>query len=194
MNTSTWVIGNGESRLNFNLNKITDHKIGCNAVCRDYECNEYVAVDRRVVTEISQITTKPIYTRGAWIEYYRSYPNLRIVPNVPFLGPKRADEPFQWTSGPYAILIAALRRPKTIYLLGFDLWGTNNKVNNVYKGTPNYNDVNYRAVDPSYWIHQMGRLFEYFSHIKFVQLQPEDWQCPPGWLEFKNLTIQQIPV
>lgn len=191
---NVWVIGNGESRLAFDLSIISDHTIGCNAVCRDYKCDEYVAVDRRVVSEISSLTDHPVYTRAEWFDTYRHLSNLKIVPNLPFTGPKRADEPFQWTTGPYAILIAALYKPKTVYLLGFDLWSKDNKINNVYKGTKNYNDTNYRAVDPSYWIHQMARLFEHFSNINFVQLQHTDWQCPPSWMAFKNLTIKHIPV
>lgn len=191
---NVWVIGNGESRLTFDLSTISDHTIGCNAVCRDHKCDEYVAVDRRVVSEISVLTDRPVYTRAEWFDVYRNLPNLKIVPNLPFTGPKRADEPFQWTTGPYAILIAALYYPKTVYLLGFDLWGKDNKINNVYKGTKNYNDTGYRAVDPSYWIHQMARLFEHFSNINFVQLQHTDWQCPSEWTAFKNLTIKHIPV
>lgn len=194
-NTQTClVIGNGESRLKLNTAVKSDYTIGCNAVCRDCICDEYVAVDRRVVTEISKLTTNPIYTRADWVESFRHIPNLRIVPNLPFTGPKRADEPFQWTSGPYAVLIAALHTPKTIYLSGFDLWGSNGKINNVYKGTKNYNAADYRAVDPSYWIHQMARLFEHFSTINFIQLQPIDWCCPTEWLAFKNLTIKNNPV
>jgi 6-pyruvoyltetrahydropterin/6-carboxytetrahydropterin synthase len=35
--------------------------------------------------------------------------------------------------------------------------------NNIYKDTDNYNIAKKRAVDPSYWIHQIGRIFKHFS-------------------------------
>lgn len=192
--TKIWAIGNGESRIGFDLNEIVDHKIGCNAVARDFECNEYVAVDRRVVSELINLTTKPIYTRPDWSESFESYSNVRTLPNLPFTGPLRADEPFQWSSGPYAILLAALYQPKQVMLLGFDLWGNNKQINNVYKGTQNYNKISYRAVDPKYWIHQMSCLFNHFSNIEFIQLQNKDWMCPKEWLTLKNLTIKDISV
>ena len=55
------VIGNGESRLKTNLNKIEDIKIGCNAICRDMPVDHLVCVDRRMVLEaISLNYTNPI--------------------------------------------------------------------------------------------------------------------------------------
>ena len=44
------------------------------------------------------------------------------------------DEPFHWGSGPYAVLLATFLS-KYIKLIGFDLYGIDGKLNNVYENT-----------------------------------------------------------
>lgn len=187
-----WVIGNGESRRNFALNQIPHHTIGCNAVHRDHNCTEYVAVDRRMVYEIlsNQATGQSIiHTRPDWAKEF-VLERVKAVPDPPFNGKLKADQPFHWNSGPYAILLAANYGPKEIHLLGFDLYSSNNLVNNIYKDTTNYNKSDSRPVSPDHWKHQLANLFNYFNRINFIQHQRPDWQIPFEWKDIKNLTIK----
>lgn len=189
------VIGNGQSREGFALNQLKDFTIGCNAVHRDFTCNEYVAVDRRMVDEILRNDKNkglPIYTRDDWIDQYRKRSNVVALPPVPFTGPNKSDQAFHWNSGPYAVLVAALKTPERISLLGFDLWSKTSFINNIYKGTPNYAGAHDRRVTPDFWIHQLRNLFTYFDQIEFVQRQPEGWRIPEQWKDIKNLTIQKL--
>jgi hypothetical protein len=190
-----WVIGNGQSRENFALNQISDHIIGCNAIHRDHTCDEYVAVDRRMVDEILRNDAnkgKIIYTRDDWIEKYLSQKVVLSLPKIPFTGPNKSDQAFHWNSGPYAILVAALKNPTKIKMLGFDLWSKTSFVNNIYKGTANYAGAHDRRITPDFWIHQLKKLFDHFSNIEFVQIQPEGWRIPEQWKHTKNLTIQSL--
>jgi len=190
-----FVIGNGQSREGFALNQIKHHTIGCNAVHRDHTCDEYVAVDIRMVDEILRNDSnkeKIIYTRDDWIYKYSKYPNVKSLPNLPFNGINKSDQPFHWNSGPYAVLVAALKKPKQIHLLGFDLWSKTSFVNNIYKGTPNYAGAHDRRVTPDFWIYQLKKLFNYFTDIDFVQLQPEGWRLPDQWRDVNNLTVEKI--
>lgn len=189
------VIGNGQSREGFALNQISNFTIGCNAIHRDFICDEFVAVDRRMVDEILRnegSKNKTIYTREDWVENYAKHQRVKSLPKLPFNGVNKHDQPFHWNSGPYAVLIAALKEPKQIELLGFDLWSKTSFVNNIYKGTPNYAGAHDRRVTPDFWIFQLKNIFCHFKNIKFIQCQPEDWRIPHQWIDINNLTIQKI--
>lgn len=180
-----WVIGNGESRLAVDINKLEDKKIGCNAIFRDYDVDYLVCVDRRMVREARIIYTGPLYTRPDW-----RFINADTVPELPFKQETRADEPMNWGSGPYAVFIACTL-DTDIKLLGFDLYGVNTKVNNVYKGTNGYVDEQHHQIDPRYWIYQISKCFKHFPKHKFTVYQSDDWDIPESWLE-SNVTLDKI--
>ena len=188
---NVWVIGNGESRRTFALNQIKDLTIGCNAVHRDFTCDRFVAVDRRMVEEILRndaVTASEVYTRQDWYKEWHS-DRVRSLPDLPFEGTDKVDKPFHWNSGPYAILLAAMLDPQQIHLLGFDLWSADGLVNNFYKGTPNYSKTDSKKVMPDFWIYQLAKVFNHYNQIKFIQHQRQDWRIPDSWLAIKNLTI-----
>ena len=177
------VIGNGESRRNINLSAIDTTKIGCNAIVRDFFVDHLVCVDRRMVDEAAQKHAdkfKFIYTREDWLNGRDHIKNLLTVPELPYKGHQRPDEPFHWGSGPYALLLGALL-DTTVKLIGFDLHSKNTKVNNIYKDTKNYDPSTKTAIDPRYWIHQIGKVFECFPKHKFVIYTDNDWECPNFW-------------
>ena len=188
------VVGNGESRTNINIDKIDGPKVGCNAFWRDYSVDYLICVDKRMVEESirGNVNTNGtlVYTREEW---YGRYKGLRIrkVPPLPYNGTERWDEPFQWGSGPYAVLVAAMyAHQKYVNLIGFDLHSKTKTVNNVYKSTPNYDDASKRAVDPSYWIHQIGMVFNCFPKIQFTIYQ-DDWELPKAW-NYPNVMVDTI--
>jgi hypothetical protein len=80
----------------------------------------------------------------------------------------------------------------TVDLLGFDLYGIDKKVNNMYKGSRNYADADSKEIDPSFWIHQIGKCMEHYSHKKFRVFNKEGWEMPDKWkldnVEFHNIT------
>ena len=191
---NVWVVGNGQSRQGFALNHLKDWTIGCNAVYRDFLCDEFVAVDMRMVNEMLHNNVGSyVYTRQDWANNY-SDARVRPLPDLPFTGDTKADQPFHWNSGPYAILLAAKKNPEYINLLGFDLWSKDGLVNNLYKGTPNYAKSESTSVSPELWIYQLGKLFRYYDQINFVQYQAHDWQIPDEWKDIKNLTIKYFSV
>lgn len=189
------VIGNGQSREGLALNQINNFTIGCNAIHRDFTCDEFVAVDRRMVDEIirnESSAKKTIYTREDWVDNYSKYQRVKPLPKLPFAGANKHDHPFHWNSGPYAVLIAALKNATQVELLGFDLWSKTSFVNNIYKGTPNYAGAHDRRITPDFWIFQLKNIFCHFSNIEFIQLQPDDWRIPYQWSDIKNLTFKKI--
>ena len=187
------VIGNGESRLQVDLDKIDICKIGCNAIRRDYEVDHLVCVDRRMVQEaLESKFTNTIYTREDWIGQFSAHKNVELVPTVPYQPEERKDEPFQWGSGPYAVLLAATLSKK-VKLIGFDLFSATGTVNNVYKSTTHYDNSDKHAVDPSYWIHQISKVFEYFPLNKFTVYQNRQWILPDSW-KYPNVFLDNLDV
>lgn len=185
------LIGNGESRLDVDFNSMSDYKIGCNAAYRDFNVDCVVAVDRRIILELLENNFKKlIYTRSDWI---MPYPNIKILPDLPYEGNTKADNPWDWGTGPYACLVAATMNPTEVHLYGFDLWGKENKINNVYKGTENYDKSDRSPIDPRFWIYQLAKCFELYPNIQWIQHQPSDWKKPESW-NYSNLILSPTTV
>jgi len=182
------VIGNGQSRLPIDISKLTEMKIGCNAIIRDYFVEHLVCVDRRMVQEALDLKTQTvIYTRKDWFNTF-SFP-IMPLPNLPYKGDNRPDEPMQWGSGPYAVLLGCLLS-NDIKMIGFDLHSKTKTVNNIYKGTTGYDAENKHAVDPRYWIHQIGMVFKCFPNHKFT-IYNDDWILPESW-NYTNVSLDKI--
>jgi len=187
------VIGNGESRLKINLKSIQETKIGCNAIHRDICVDHLICVDRRMVQEALENNIHEsckIYTRSDWGYDFDTINNLLPVPDLPYQGTTRPDEPFQWGSGPYAVLLGAQLSNK-VQMLGFDLYGNNTLVNNVYKDTHGYDNSVKNAVDPRYWIYQISKVFEYYPNVEFKILQDDVWDMPEAWKK-SNVSLDKI--
>jgi hypothetical protein len=190
-----WAIGNGESRSLININHLQGEKVGCNAIMRDYYVDRLVCVDRRMIEEALNkgVNTRGtlVYTRPDWYPRYKTL-KVRELPPLPYEGNQRWDEPFQWGSGPYAVLIAAMfAKEHEVNLIGFDLYSKTKTVNNVYKDTQNYDASDKRAVDPRYWIHQIGMVFKCFPKIKFTIYQYPNWELPKAW-NYPNVKVDRL--
>lgn len=171
-------LGNGESRKHLNVCAIDQKIIGCNAVVRDMKVDTVVCCDKRMVKEALLTEVPKIYTRSRWLDWGDS--RVRELPDLPYKGTDRRDEAIHWGSGPYAVLIAA-KNAETVYLAGFDLYGNDKYLNNIYKDTVNYKTSKDYNVDPSYWIYQIAKVFDIYSRRNFVILQPNKWEQPDLW-------------
>lgn len=188
----TILIGNGESRLGIDFNSITGYKIGCNATYRDTLIDCLVAVDRRIVIEACKNNFhKIIYTRPDWINQFKYCENIEVLPDLPYQGDKKADDPFNWGTGTHACNLAGTMKPKEIHLYGFDLWGNTNRINNIYKGTENYDPQDHHAIDPRFWIYQLAKCFELYPNTQWIQHQLPGWKKPESW-HYSNLSINTL--
>ena len=190
-----YVFGNGESRTSVNIDKLEGTKVGCNAIYRDYTMDHLICVDRRMVQESLDNDANEhsyIYTREDWVGRFNAT-RVRSVPKLPYVGTQRWDEPFQWGSGPYAVLLAAkLCNDRTVHLVGFDLHSTSTTVNNVYKDTSNYDSSDKRAIDPRYWIHQIGMVFKYYTKINFI-VHHDNFELPDSW-KLLNVSVDSLDI
>lgn len=191
------VVGNGESRKGIVLDHIDVPKVGCNAIFREAKVLHIVCCDQRMAQEAVKnfVNLKSgIWTRLDWLEHFRGKHNVNCVPGLWYATDEKRDQPFHWGSGSYAVLIACMQSAPndTVDLLGFDLYGIDKKVNNMYKGSRNYADADSKEIDPSFWIHQIGKCMEHYSHKKFRVFNKEGWEMPNKWkldnVEFHNIT------
>ena len=195
------VIGNGESRRGINLKNFQpDYTIiGCNALHRNFIADHLICCDRRMAEEATENPDNKdtvIYVRDDWWRYYfkiRKHKNTKTLPDLPYTGERKQDQPLHWGSGCYAVLVAATLGFKDIKLLGFDLYPTlKNKVNNIYKGTDNYSKEDSNGVDYSFWVYQIEKVFRYFPESNFTILNDLDWTMPSIWKSKNNVHFENI--
>jgi hypothetical protein len=191
------VIGNGESRSQLNLSAYQNQieMIGCNAVYRDFKVDHLICCDKRMIEEtLSTHYNGSIYTRE---RYYRDYKkikkisSIKLLPELPIKSDQKVDQPEHWGSGPYAVHLASHLNYENIILVGFDLYGNNHLINNVYKGTKNYKDPNSRSVDYSFWMQQIKKVFQMNLDKKFIIFNHADWILPETW-KLPNVEFQKI--
>ena len=185
------IIGNGKSRLGFDITPMKKFStvIGCNAQFRDYNFDYFVCADKHMCQEAVNTVGKNtnIYTRDRWHKEFAMWPNVKKLPDLPYNGDKRQDEPFHWGTGPYAGVLAGTFKPKAIFMIGFDLWQLpgQKEDNNIYRNSKGYEYIK-RPVDPSYWIHQFAKLFEHIDS-RWIVVNRNDWKMPNEWSKNKNV-------
>ena len=90
-----FVIGNGRSRVGLDLRRLSTAGVtyGSNAIMRDAWVNNIVCCDRAMLNEAINLQLEKktnIFTRARWLTDNKD-PNLRLVPDLPYLGPNKAD-------------------------------------------------------------------------------------------------------
>ena len=100
-----------------------------------------------------------------------------------------------WAAGPTAVWLAIKNeQPQQVYLLGHDLNSKTNNINNLYKGTPNYNPINHKPTPSVNWFIQLQALMNENPDIAFYKVNDEPIdnnskvnRRHPQFNEFKNL-------
>lgn len=203
---TAFVIGNGESRLIFPLKKLQGqgHIYGCNAIYRDHPdlCDTIVAVSPEMSQELHQAKhQKLIPQKTEIIDYTKISMWDYVLPkDNETTRPRGADTYRYWTgskekkhkskqlkrrdfsktkgSGCSAVLHAAEKRFKNVFIIGFDIlgarqWELENKdmsrlQNNVYKNTANYPDRDSMKAYLKYeWLYQLTQIFRKFPQTNF---------------------------
>ncbi len=157
-----FVLGNGTSRKNLNLNEIKNRGTiyGCNALYREFEPDYLIAVDTKMVNEI--IAAGYHKDHQVWTN-----PNKGITSksNVNFFSPHKG-----WSSGPTALWMACQQPYSQIYIFGFDYQGVEGKFNNVYADTFNYKKSHDAATFFGNWLSQTEKTIKEFKNINFFRV------------------------
>lgn len=168
MNKVAFIVGNGKSRTEIDLNKLVGQApiYGCNALYRDFDKWDYlVSIDQGMVNEIR-------HAQGAFGN------GVIIVPPV-----EQQFEPAEYSpqrrrnnAGMVAMDTAIRRGFKILYMIGVDfVLNGDISTDNVYKNTVNYGPETHANQNDNY--HRI-RFLEWFartnSDVKFVFVVPDD--------------------
>jgi len=194
--TIAFCIGNGESRNGYDLDPLKAYgKIyGSNAVYRDTTVDHLICCDKRMVEEALQSGyTGPVYTRNDWISNFKS-PQVEVLPTFNWEQNKKWEKTFHWGSGTHSAHLALKHRTDVLVMIGHDFWSVDGLHNNLYKGTHNYQGVDYSAVDPSFWVLQFAILFAHFPNAQFFFCQHniDNWKKPEQWKEHPNVQYKEL--
>ena len=143
-----YIIGNGESRIGFDLYQLPQDTYGCNAVYRDYEPDFLVVVDRLMYKEIiasGYNDSNIVYTNRNNMKKFGG--NSHLIPHNPHRG-----------AGTTAMHIAIQDGHTNLICIGFDC-AEDAPNNNVYKDTDCYNDSN-TVVHQTVWGRQITKLIQ----------------------------------
>ena len=180
MTISAYVLGNGTSRQQVNLEKLRSYgKIyGCNALYRDFAPDVLIATDPGISKEIQDsgyalkntfYTRKPLHNSGA----------------------KRIEYNFGYSSGPIALSYASNSGADTIYLLGFDFAGSGGKFNNVYADTVHYKRSDDNETYYGNWVDQVQNIVKNNPNRQYIRVINNNI-VPPVLAQLKNLSHQQL--
>lgn len=181
---TSFVLGNGVSRKSINPEHLKKHgKVyGCNALFRSFTPDFLVAVDTKMIVEITdagyhlenQVWTNPN-------KLTKTYSNLNLF------NPNRG-----WSSGPTALHLASKHGAQQIFILGFDYLGIgidNGKVNNMYAGTKNYKNEGDRATYYGNWERQTMTCIKENPKTKYYRvIEHSDSFIPDKLQGLSNLT------
>lgn len=181
-----FVLGNGRSRLPVDTNALKSHgKVyACNAVYREAEPDFLIAVDVKMINEI----TASGYNKDheVWTN-----PNKGISSkqNLNFFNPHKG-----WSSGPTALWLASNHGYKTIYILGFDFQGIAGKFNNVYADTFNYKRSSDMATFHGNWLTQTDKVIKEFKSINFFRVVDPTSFTPDQLTAKQNSNLKNISI
>jgi hypothetical protein len=163
------IIGNGPSRLEFNLQNLkkpqgllgatTVQTYGCNALYRDFTPDFLISTGNNgIVTEIANsdyVNNNIVYSNAIHLLEHPS--KFYLIPYDPY-----AD------AGTTAAYIAAFDGHTTIYLIGFDGYDLQGHNSNIYADTNGY-DLKWQfEVEGDKLINNRAQLFNTYSDVDFV--------------------------
>jgi hypothetical protein len=190
-----FIIGNGISRAAIPAN-MYEHKTtyACNLAYRDFASTHLVCCDRHMVVQAIQdgaCSKSQVWTRQRWFSNI-DMPLVQPLPDLPYTGNSKYDRDMDWGSGSYAALLACQADHDLLIFVGFDLWGSEKKVNSIYAGENGYSSKLSNAVNPQVWIHQLSILMETYPEKQFVFLNETNWTAPHEWSKYENFNSDNI--
>jgi hypothetical protein len=165
-------IGNGESRLGFDLNLIARHRggilgadklqsYGCNALYREFPPDFLVATSSMVqeLAESGYCVSHIVYTNG---QHIIDYPDkFYLIPQNP-----------SYNAGAIAAYLACFDGHTKVYLLGYDFNHGVEPTNNIYKDTRGYASSAEMQDNTKFWAMTLIEVIKTYPAVDFVRVMP----------------------
>lgn len=177
--SAAFILGNGQSRLAVDLNKLMEvgTVFGCNGLYRDFVPHCLVATDRPIAEEIQN---------SGYAQKHRFHTRKPIES----LGGKFLVKEYKgFSSGPNAAALALVDGHSDIYLIGMDLGTTNGMFNNIYAGTQFYKKELDPPTFPGNWINQVVTLTKDFESRQFWRVEGPESAFVPQFNKIPNMRI-----
>jgi hypothetical protein len=177
--TQAVAIGNGVSRLAFDLQFVINHSAGfggrdslqtygCNALYRDYTPDFLVATGAGMIQEIAKsgyCANNIVYANADYLEQY---------PGKFYLIPQN----LYFDSGAIAAYMAAFDGHKKVFLIGYDSYDVPSTYNNVYSDTANYL-TSQDTQNHAFFTKSLRAVMTTYSDVEFVRVMPVDTHWAP---------------
>lgn len=179
-----FVLGNGITRLQVNCKSLLNYGYvyGCNRIYEEFAPSVLVSTDKGISEEIQKSKYSASNLHYTRIQCKLAGSGSNIIPNN-YHG---------MSSGPAALGIATETPANYFYLIGMDLKGSNNKINNIYAGTQHYRDKN---DDPTFfgnWVDQINSIMQNFKNKRYIHVNPLDNFVPDLWRKNNNYEVMNI--
>lgn len=164
------VIGNGPTRLNFDLHCInaTMHTYGCNALYRDFMPNYLISMDYDMVKEILK---NKVHHQTSFHTQHENRVDSRAESGEPinfFWGMSET-----YDSGNSALLLALQNKHDVVYMIGFDYSNSPSSLPNVYAGTSNYVNSHIwpaASMTDTKWEKRLKKILKEFPNQKVIRV------------------------
>ena len=180
MSKIAFVLGNGTSRKSINLENLKSKGTvyGCNAIYREFEPDYLIAVDTKMILEINKAGFQ--HNHQVWTNKNKAYAQFT---GFNYFNPSKG-----WSSGPTALNLASDHNNNELYILGFDYVGLDDKVNNIYSGTPNYKKVSDRATFHGNWLKQTLIVCQKNTNKRYIRVLGDNPFIPKEFSVLNNLS------
>tara|TARA_B110000305_G_C19393122_1_gene615971 strand:- start:534 stop:1124 length:591 start_codon:yes stop_codon:yes gene_type:complete len=167
MSNIGFVIGNGSSRRNFDLRRLSHagNTYGTNAIHREFFPNNLVCISRKHLVDALSWKLHErlyVYSTPVLVQVVKD-PKIELVPDIPFTASHQNEMLDNWTSGSYALLLAALSHDIVVCI------GTDYSGDSIYKDTDNYWQI--VRTDFSAHVQQTQKIIEYYTDTQFIFIQ-----------------------
>ena len=161
-----FILGNGVTRLQVDCEGLLDYGYvyGCNRIYQEFAPTVLVSTDAGMAREIQESGYSSRYTHYTRTNHLIANSGAHIIPK----------HLHGYSSGPVAIGIAAQTLANYLFLIGFDLKGVNNLINNIYAGTTHYKDKDNEPMYFGNWVEQINTLMQLHTDKRFVHVNPLD--------------------
>jgi len=182
---TAFVLGNGQSRLRFNINNLKSYgtTFGCNAIYRDFMPDYLIAVDPEMLDEIIR---HRVHHQTNVLANYSAHTKISTI---------ETNMPGIMDSGNLATLHACQLGHKVIYMIGFDYVSNTKYSNNVYAGTPNYKSKtgpHVLTVTEQSWYYRTIIMLLRYPDVRFIRVNGNDYVPPIDEKNFVNVEPEEF--
>lgn len=159
-----FILGNGITRLEIDCEGLLDYGAvyACNRIYSEFAPTVLVSTDAGMSTEIQESGYSSRYTHYTRSIHKITGSGARVLPKLIH----------GYSSGPAAVGLAAQSEANYLFLIGMDLKGVNNRINNIYAGTPHYKPKNNEPMYFGNWVEQLNKIMETAPNKRFMQVNP----------------------